>query len=146
MAPCVDAISTTRSSGIDIFAQANVVQFPAPVLVFYLLQARLIRGEPLRVVAERVELRGHTPRWLPNRIGQSRPHYLLGEVEIPAGKGPALTGRLDSVETYNPTLYRGGTLPLHYTRARELAPWLDLVAVRGWGRGRSSGRNGYRSS
>ena len=93
--------------------------------------ARLIQGEPLRVVAERVAMAGHTLRWLVSQIDQSRSYYLLGEVEIADGKGPALTGRLDSVETYNPASYRGGILRLHYARAPELEPWLDLVAVRG---------------
>ena len=97
----------------------------------YPLQARLIQGEPLHVVAERVALRGHTLRWLLGRIDQSRPYYLLGEVEIADGRGPALTGRLDSVDTYNPASYRGGILRLHYARAPELTPWLDLIAVRG---------------
>ena len=97
----------------------------------YPLQARLIEGEPLRVVAERVAMQGHTLRWLVSRIDQSRPYYLLGEVEIADGKGPALTGRLDSVDTYDPASYRGGILRLHYARAAELGPWLDLVAVRG---------------
>ena len=94
------------------------------------IAARLIQGEPLRVVAERVAMQGHTLRWLLSRIDQSRPYYLLGEVEIPDAKGPALTGRLDSVESYNPASYRGGILRLHYARAPELGPWLDLVAVR----------------
>ena len=93
--------------------------------------ARLIEGEPLRVVAERVDMAGHSLRWLVSRIDQSRPYYLLGEVEIADGRGPALTGRLDSVETYNPASYRGGVLRLHYARAVELGPWLDLVTVRG---------------
>ena len=97
----------------------------------YPLKARLIKGEPLRVVAERVDLRGHTLRWLLSRIDQSRPYYLLGEVEMADGRGPALTGRLDSVGSYNPASYRGGILRLHYARAAELGPWLDLVAVRG---------------
>ncbi len=97
----------------------------------YPLQARLIKGAPLRVVAERVAMAGHRLRWLVSRIDQSRPYYLLGEVEIPDGRGPAMTGRLDSVETYNPASYRGGILRLHYARAAELGPWLDLVAVRG---------------
>ena len=35
--------------------------------------ARLIEGEPLRVVAERVAMQGHTLRWLLSRIDQSRP-------------------------------------------------------------------------
>ncbi len=42
-----------------------------------------------------------------------------------------MTGRLDSVDTYHPASYRGGILQLHYARAQELGPWLDLVAVRG---------------
>ena len=50
---------------------------------------------------------------------------------MPEGRGPALTGRLDRVDTYNPASYRGGILRLHYARARELQPWLDLIAVRG---------------
>ncbi|MFZ1830445.1 MAG: metal-dependent hydrolase [Candidatus Competibacteraceae bacterium] len=95
------------------------------------ITGRLIEGEPLRVVAERVAMQGHTLRWLVSRIDQSRPYYLLGEVEIPDGRGPALTGRLDSVDTYNPASYRGGILRLHYARAAELGPWLDLIAVRG---------------
>ena len=83
------------------------------------------------MVAERVAMQGHTLRWLLSRIDQSRPYYLLGEVEVPEGRGPAITGRLDSVDTYNPASYRGGILRLHYARAAELGPWLDLVAVRG---------------
>jgi hypothetical protein len=55
--------------------------------------ARLIAGEPLRVVAERMAVSGHTLRWLVSRIDQSRPYYLLGEVEIADGPGPALTAR-----------------------------------------------------
>jgi len=80
-----------------------------------------------------VDLRGHTLRWLVSRIDQSRTYYLLGEVEIADGRGPALMGRLDSVDTYNSASYRGGILRLHYARAQELGPWLDLdlVAVRG---------------
>ena len=99
----------------------------------YPLKARLLQGEPLRVVAERVAMQSHTLRWLVSRIDQSRPYYLLGEVEMPDGRGPALTGRLDSVDTYNPASYRGGILTLYYARAQELGPWLDLVAVRGEG-------------
>jgi inner membrane protein len=99
----------------------------------YPLQARLLKGEPLRVVAERVAMAGHRLRWLVSRIDQSRPYYLLGEVEMPDGRGPAMAGRLDSVDTYNPASDRGGILRLHDARAAELEPWLDLVAVRGEG-------------
>jgi hypothetical protein len=78
------------------------------------------------VVAERVDMRGHSVRWLVSRIDQSRPYYLLGEVEVADGKGPALTATLDSTDRYNPASYRGGILQLHYARAAELGPWLDL--------------------
>ena len=50
---------------------------------------------------------------------------------MPDGRGPAMTGRLDSMDSYNPARYRGGVLQLHYARAAELELWLDLVAVRG---------------
>jgi len=95
------------------------------------VSARLIQGEPLRVVAERVDMAGRTLRGLVSRIDQTRPYFLLGELEIPDGRGSALAGRLDSVDRYDPATYRGGILQLHYARAQELQPWLDRVAVRG---------------
>ena len=88
-------------------------------------------GEPLRAVAERIEMQGDTLRWLVSRNDQSRPYCLLGEIEIPDAQGPALAGQLDSMESYNPASYRGGVLRLHYARTQELQPWLDRVAVRG---------------
>ena len=97
----------------------------------YPLKARLIQGEPLRVVAERVDMQGQTLRGLLGRIDQSRPYLLLGELEIADGRSSALVGRLDSVDRYDPATYRGGMLSLHYARAAELGPWLDRVAVRG---------------
>jgi inner membrane protein len=78
------------------------------------------------VVAERVAMAGHSVRWLVSRIDQSRPYYLLGDVEIADGRGPALTGQLVSVVTYNRASFRGGVLRLHYARAQELGPWLVL--------------------
>ena len=38
-------------------------------------------------MAERVDMAGHTLRWLLNRIDQSRLYFLLGEVEIADGRG-----------------------------------------------------------
>jgi len=95
------------------------------------VSARLIEGEPLRVVAERVNMTGRTLRGLINRIDPDRPYFLLGELEISDGKTPALAGRLESLERYNLAIYQGGVLALHYARAQELQPWLDRVAVRG---------------
>jgi inner membrane protein len=51
------------------------------------IAARLIQGEPLRVVAERVDMRGHTLRWLLSRIEPGRAYYLLGEVGCPTAGG-----------------------------------------------------------
>ena len=47
----------------------------------YPLKARLIQGEPLRVVAERVDMAGRTLRGLVSRIDQVKPPLL------PAGRG-----------------------------------------------------------
>ncbi|MCK7577084.1 MAG: hypothetical protein MZV65_15470 [Chromatiales bacterium] len=72
-------------------------------------------------------------RWLVSRIDQSRPYYLLGEVEIADGRGPALTGRLDSVESYNPA-------PLSGRDSRACT----TPAPRNWGRGSISWPSGAR--
>ena len=64
----------------------------------YPLQARLIQGEPLRVVAERVDMAGRTLRGL-GQSHRSEPALLsAGELEIPDGRRSALAGRLDSVD------------------------------------------------
>jgi inner membrane protein len=76
-------------------------------------------------------MQGRTLRWLVGRIDRSRPYYLLGEVEMADARAQARIALLSSIETYNPAAYRGGILTLHYARAQELEPWLDLVAVRG---------------
>ncbi|MCK7577111.1 MAG: hypothetical protein MZV65_15605 [Chromatiales bacterium] len=71
-------------------------------------------------------------RWLVSRIDQSRPYYLLGEVEMRRwpGAGPDRAARQRG-DLQPGQSYRGGILRLHYARAAELGPWLDLVAVRG---------------
>lgn len=35
-----------------------------------------------------------------SRVPAYTPYFLLGEVEMSDGRGPALVGRLDSVESY----------------------------------------------
>jgi hypothetical protein len=41
-------------------------------------------------------------------------------------RAQARIATLTDIETYNPASYRGGILTLHYARAREIEPWLDL--------------------
>ena len=45
------------------------------------------------------------------------------------GRGPALTGRLDSVDTYNPASYRGGILRLHYARVPDVNYFLTSATI-----------------
>jgi inner membrane protein len=68
---------------------------------------------------------------LPSRIDRSRPYYLLGEVEMADARAQARIALLLCIETHSPASYRDGILTLHYARAQEIEPWLDLVAVRG---------------
>ncbi len=89
------------------------------------ISARIIEGEPLRVQSEKVEMRGRTLRWLLGRIDQRRVYFINGEIQ---------TGKVEPVadiELYRPVAYSGQTMTLHYARAQELGPWLDLVAARG---------------
>ena len=89
------------------------------------ISARIIEGEPLRVQSERLEMQGQTLRWLLGNIDQRRVDYLSGEIQ---------TARIEPVadiDRYRPVIYSGQTMTLHYARAAELGPWLDLVAVRG---------------
>ena len=50
------------------------------------ISARLIEGEPLRVVAERVNMAGRTLHGLINRIDPDRAYYLLGRWKYRMGK------------------------------------------------------------
>ena len=92
----------------------------------YPLQARLLEGEPLRVVSARVDMRGRSLRWLLGQINTGRTYYLSGEVQV--GEKVVNVGDID---LYSPASYRGNVLRLHYARAEELEPWLDLTASQG---------------
>jgi len=83
-------------------------------------------GRAAAVVAERVTMRGiPCAGWSAGSTRAART-TCWARWEMPDGRGPALTGRLDSVDTYNPASYRGGILRLHYARAAELGPcWIS---------------------
>ena len=56
--------------------------------------------------------------WLLNRIDQSRPYCLLGEIQV--GQRVEL---LENIELYQPVRHSGNTMTLlHYARAQELGP------------------------
>lgn len=54
-------------------------------------------------------------------------YYLLGEIELAGDKLQPVS----DLELYRPVSYRGHVLRLHYARAKELKPWLDLTAAQG---------------
>ena len=93
----------------------------------YPITARLLEGPPLTVVAHKVDMRGRTLRWLLSRLDQSRTYFLLGELDIKSDKVRPVA----DIALYKPAVYRGNVLTLHYARAGELTPWLNLVAAQG---------------
>ena len=89
------------------------------------ITARLIEGEPLRVMSQRVEMKGRTLRWLLGKIDQRRVYFINGEVQ---------TGKIEpiaNIDLYQPVTYSGQTMTLRYARAPELGPWLDLITAKG---------------
>ena len=93
----------------------------------YPLKAKLIEGEPLTVVSQRVDMRGGNLRWLLSKIDQQRTYYLLGEMQIASNK----IVPVNNIDLYQPASYRGNVLKLHYATGEELKPWLDLTAAQG---------------
>lgn len=94
----------------------------------YPLKARLIEGPPLTVVTQRVDMRGRNLRWLLSKIDQQRTYYLLGEMQI---AGVKAVMPLTNIDLYQPAVYSGSILKLHYATGEELKPWLDLTAAQG---------------
>ncbi len=92
----------------------------------YPVKARLLEGEPLRVIAQRVDMRGRSLRWLLARIDKAHTYYISGELRVGDKVVP-----VSDLERYDPASYRGDVLRLRYAREQELEPYLDLVAAEG---------------
>ncbi|MCB0066636.1 MAG: metal-dependent hydrolase [Caldilineaceae bacterium] len=90
------------------------------------IHAELIRGEPLRVVSQRVNLRGRSLRWLTDSLDQAHTYYINGQVVVGRRTEP-----IEDLDLYRPATLTGKVLRLHYAKAEELAPHLDLVAAEG---------------
>jgi inner membrane protein len=93
----------------------------------YPLSARLIEGEPLRVLPHRVDMRGHSLRWLLGRVDPGRRYFVHGEMRI----GGKAKEPVADIELYHPATLSGDVLRLHYARASEVQSYLDLVAAQG---------------
>jgi inner membrane protein len=93
----------------------------------YPLHVELIEGEPLRVLAQRVEMRGRSLRWLLDQIGTGRTCYLSGELRMDSRLDPPVQG----LDRYRPANFAGKVLRLHYARAQDLEAYLGMVASDG---------------
>ncbi|MGH8569738.1 MAG: metal-dependent hydrolase, partial [Gammaproteobacteria bacterium] len=90
----------------------------------YPTSTKLHAGEPLRVVSQKVDMRGRSLGWLLARLDKRHTYYLSGEMMV----GSKLD-RVEDLDLYRPADFDGKVLRLHYARAEELGPYLSLVAA-----------------
>jgi inner membrane protein len=76
----------------------------------------LIEGEPLRVLAQRGDMRGRPLRWLLDLIGTGRTVYLSGELRM----GSRLDPQVEDLDRYRPARFVGEVLRLRYARPADL--------------------------
>ena len=93
----------------------------------YPVDAVLIEGEPMRVISQRVDMKGRSLRWLVENLKANHGYYLLGELYVDADK----VVNVSQIETYHPVLWGGDKVKLHYARAEDLREYLNLTAIRG---------------
>jgi len=91
------------------------------------VDAVLIKGEPLRVISQRVDMKGRSLRWLVDNLQANHGYYLLGELYVDADK----VVNVSQIETYHPVIWGGNKVKLHYAKAEDLRDYLNLTAIRG---------------
>ena len=84
----------------------------------------LMQGEPLRVVAHRVDMRGRSLRWLLDRLDKRHAYYISGQMAI--GRKPA---PVEDIDLHRSVSLSGKVLKLHYAREEELGPYLGATAT-----------------
>ncbi|MES9902151.1 MAG: hypothetical protein ABW168_05645 [Sedimenticola sp.] len=92
----------------------------------YPTHAELVKGEPLRVVAHRMNMRGRSLRWLLDRLDKRHTLYISGQLVVGRAAAP-----VENIDLYRPDSLSGTVLRLHYAREAELEPYLGLVAAEG---------------
>lgn len=90
-------------------------------------EAVLIKGEPLRVITQRVNMNGRSLRWLVDNLQANHEYYLLGELFVDSGLLPSM----NDIELYHPVMFSGSRVRLHYAKVRGLGEYLNMVAIRG---------------
>jgi inner membrane protein len=93
----------------------------------YPVDAVLIEGEPLRVISQRVDMKGRSLRWLVENLKTNHDYYLLGELYVDSDK----VVNVNQIETYHPVIWSGDKVRLHYANAGDLQDYRNLVAIRG---------------
>jgi inner membrane protein len=93
----------------------------------YPVDAVLIEGEPLRVISQRVDMKGRSLHWLVENLQANHDYYLLGELYVDSDK----VVNVSQIETYHPVIWGGDKVLLHYAKAEDLADYLNLTAIRG---------------
>lgn len=89
-------------------------------------EAVLIKGEPLRVITQRVNMNGRSLRWLVDNLQANHDYYLLGELFVDSG----LQVNVNNIDLYHPVIFGDSTVRLHYARAGDLDDYLNMVAIR----------------
>jgi inner membrane protein len=92
----------------------------------YPVGAVLVKGEPLRVISRRMDMKGRSLRWLVENLKANHDYYLLDELYTDADK----IVNVSQIETYHPVIWNGSKIQLHYARAEDLRVYLNLAAIR----------------
>ncbi|MDF1583614.1 MAG: metal-dependent hydrolase [Methyloprofundus sp.] len=90
-------------------------------------EAVLIKGEPLRVITQRVNMNSRSLRWLVDNLKANHDYYLLGELMVDSG----MIANVNNIELYHPVMFSGSSVRLHYAKASDLSEYLNMVAIRG---------------
>jgi inner membrane protein len=93
----------------------------------YPIRAQLIEGEPLRVIAQRVDMRGRSLGWLSERLTPRQTHFISGELRL----GGHPTAPVATPARYQPVRIDGQRLRLRYARPQDLQLYRDRVAIEG---------------
>jgi inner membrane protein len=90
-------------------------------------EALLMKGEPLRVITQRVNMNGRSLRWLVDNLQANHEYYLLGELFVDSGLLPSM----NDIDLYHPVMFSGSRVRLHYAKAGDLGEYRNMVAIRG---------------
>lgn len=93
----------------------------------YPISAKLIKGEPLQVISQRVDMRGRNLRWLLDQVDTRRTYYISGEVRV----GSRMDRPVVDLQLYKPASFSGQVLQLHYARAQDLGRYMTMVGAEG---------------